>query len=69
VRTAEEASKFWDLPILSEWTQCRELADDHWQGVMADGAVVDVRGGPLRGCILAVEDNIIRGVIRLTPAI
>jgi hypothetical protein len=68
-RTADEASKFSGLPILSEWTQCREVAADHWQGVKEDGTVVDVRGGPLRGCVLHVEDNIIRGVIRLTPAL
>jgi hypothetical protein len=68
-RTADEASKFWGLPILSEWTQCREVAANHWQGVTEDGTVVDVRGGPLRGCVLHVENSIVRGIVRLIPAV
>jgi len=57
------------LPIVSTIKDCRQLSEHHWQGIdTANGATVDVRGGPLRGCILQIEDNIIRGVIRLTPA-
>jgi hypothetical protein len=56
-------------PIVSTIKDCRQLSEHHWQGIdTANGATVDVRGGPLRGCILQIEDNIIRGVIRLTPA-
>ena len=49
VRRAQE--KRWkledDLPIVSELRDCRQISEDHWQGVDVDGSIVDVRGGPM----------------------
>jgi hypothetical protein len=35
------------LPVVGEFRDCRQLSDDHWQGVDVDGAVIDVQGGAM----------------------
>lgn len=34
-----------EWPIVGEFKDCRQLSDDHWQGIDVDGTIVDVRGG------------------------
>jgi hypothetical protein len=42
-----------DLPIVSELKDCRQLSDDHWQGVDVDGTILDVRGGRMPEYLIA----------------
>jgi hypothetical protein len=59
------------LPIVSTLKDCRQLSEDHWQGIdTANGATVDVRGGliPEKLRLLAFVGGQIVGFIRLIPA-
>jgi hypothetical protein len=61
-----------DLPIVGTIKDCRQLAEDHWQGIdTANGAAVDVRGGaiPPRLRLLAIVGGQVVGLIRLIPAV
>jgi hypothetical protein len=52
-----------DLPVVGELKDCRQLSADHWQGVDADGTIIDVHGGPMpSGYIVQLEPTI--GIIR-----
>ena len=33
------------LPVVGEFRDCRQLSDDHWQGVDVDGTIIAVKGG------------------------
>jgi hypothetical protein len=33
------------LPVVGEFKDCRQISDDHWQGINVDGTIIDVRGG------------------------
>jgi hypothetical protein len=60
------------LPIVSTIKDCRQISDDHWQGVdTANGVTVDVRGGaiPEKLRLLAFVGGQVVGFIRLIPAV
>jgi hypothetical protein len=60
------------LPIVSTLEDCRQLSEDHWQGVdTANGATVDVRVGliPEKLRLLAFVGGQLIGFIRLIPAL
>ena len=57
------------LPIVSTLKDCRQLSEDHWQGIDVDGAIVDVKGGPMpRSCLLVPRHPFEPGIIRVIHA-
>jgi hypothetical protein len=57
-----------ELPIVAELKDCRQLSDDHWQGIDFDGTLVDVKGGRMPKRLLAFRGGALVGIIRVTPA-
>ena len=58
-----------DLPVIGELKDCRQLSADHWQGIDANGVIIDVHGGPMPAeYIIRSEPMGIVGIVRLTHA-
>ena len=53
---------------VGELRDCRQLSEDHWQGIDVDGAILDVRGGLVPEHLLAVRGCTAVGLIRLIRA-
>jgi hypothetical protein len=54
------------LPVVSTIKDCRQLSEDHWQGIdIANGTTVDLKG---RLRLLASVGGQVVGFIRVIPA-
>ncbi len=62
-RREQVPAKDWmetDLPVVGELTECRQIFPAYWEGVHADGSVIQVRGRYLRSsCADSTEPNTI----------
>lgn len=77
----QRESEAWNqahMSIVGELKDCRQLSDDHWQGIDVDGVILDVKGGPMPKYLFAPLPGYVPyrdawgwtcwGIIRLTRA-